>query len=43
MRERFPDFNWDDDDEADSCGVALWGYQIYGKWQEKVDKLTKKP
>ena len=41
MRERFPAWSWDDDDEADSCGVALYGYQYYGKWQDKIKELIK--
>lgn len=31
MKKQFPAFNWSDDDIADSCGIALWGYDKYGR------------
>lgn len=31
LNERFSQFDWSDDDVADSAGIALWGYSKFGK------------
>lgn len=29
LRKRFPEYNWDDNDIADSCGIALYAWDKY--------------
>jgi Holliday junction resolvasome RuvABC endonuclease subunit len=31
LRDQYPNFVWDDDDIADSCGIALYFWSKYGK------------
>jgi len=30
LKERFPNFSWEDNDVADSAGIGLWGFDKYG-------------